>query len=452
MGERESGGKPPHSKMSDVAIKVEGLSKKYRLGELWREDKLRNVLGEYARAPWKVLKREKGEEFWALKDVDLEVKHGEVLGLIGRNGAGKTTLLKILSRITRPTSGWAEVYGRLGSLLEVGTGFHPELSGRDNVYLSGAILGMSKDEIRRKFDEIVAFAEIEKFLDTQVKHYSSGMYVRLAFSVAAHLEPEILLVDEVLAVGDAEFQRKCMGKMEEVSHAGRTILFVSHSVPAVTRLCTRCMLLRKGKVELVGETHDVVGAYLRTELQTTASREWAPDNAPGDNVVHLRAVRVRSVEGATSEVFDIRRPIGIDVVFDVMSEGHELTPNLHVFDEAGNNVFISHDMDPAWRRRPRSTGRYTSTAWIPGNFLAEGTFLVGTAITTLNPQTVHMYERDTVAFQIVDSMDGTSARGDYAGHLPGVVRPLLEWTTAYDPEPEGSQATAVSGKVGKLQN
>src|SRR5579862_2914319 len=253
--------------MGEIAIRAEGLSKKYRLGELWRENALRNVLGEYARAPWKLLRREKREDFWALKSVDLEVKHGEVLGLIGRNGAGKTTLLKILSRITRPTLGWAEIYGRVGSLLEVGTGFHPELSGRDNVYLSGAILGMGKEEIRRKFDEIVAFAEIEKFLDTQVKHYSSGMYVRLAFAVAAHLEPEILLVDEVLAVGDASFQRKCLEKMGEVASDGRTVLFVSHGMGAIRSLCTTATWLDGGRVVATGPTNDVVAAYLDAMLR-----------------------------------------------------------------------------------------------------------------------------------------------------------------------------------------
>src|SRR6266568_2333524 len=210
--------------MSDVAIQARGLSKLYRIGQRERENALRNVLGPMLRAPWKLIRRERKETFWALRDVDLEVKEGEVLGLIGRNGAGKTTLLKILSRITRPTKGWAEIHGRVGSLLEVGTGFHAELTGRENTFLSGAILGMSKREIARKFDEIVAFAELEKFIDTQVKHYSSGMYVRLAFAVAAHLEPEILLVDEVLAVGDINFQKKCLGKMGDVARAGRTVV------------------------------------------------------------------------------------------------------------------------------------------------------------------------------------------------------------------------------------
>ncbi|HEU0368098.1 MAG TPA: ABC transporter ATP-binding protein, partial [Candidatus Acidoferrum sp.] len=212
--------------MSELAIRAEGLGKLYELGELERYSALRDSLARAVTKPWTFFRRRKKETFWALQDVSLEVRHGEVLGLIGRNGAGKTTLLKILSRITKPTRGWAEIYGRVGSLLEIGTGFHPELSGRDNIYLSGAILGMSKREIARKFDEIVAFAEIEKFLDMQVKHYSSGMYVRLAFAVAAHLEPEILLVDEVLAVGDIKFQKKCLGKMGDVAKAGRTVVLV----------------------------------------------------------------------------------------------------------------------------------------------------------------------------------------------------------------------------------
>src|SRR5213594_4105869 len=247
--------------MSEIAISARGLSKRYAIGQQERENALRNVLGPILRAPWKLLKREKKETFWALRNVDLEVKQGEVLGLIGRNGAGKTTLLKILSRITRPTLGWAEIYGRVGSLLEVGTGFHPELSGRDNTYLSGAILGMSKREISRKFDEIVSFAELEKFIDTPVKYYSSGMYVRLAFAVAAHLEPEILLVDEVLAVGDIRFQKKCLGKMSDVARAGRTVVLVSHQLNQIRRLCHRVIWIDAASVRQSGPTHEVVSAY-----------------------------------------------------------------------------------------------------------------------------------------------------------------------------------------------
>src|SRR6267378_1120691 len=231
-----------------AVIHAEGLSKRYHRG-LQVDDGLRHSLEAFLRSPLSALKRDKKETFWALRDVSLEVKEGEVLGLIGRNGAGKTTLLKILSRITRPTSGWAEIHGRVGSLLEVGTGFHPELTGRENTFLSGAILGMSKREINRKFDEIVAFAELEKFIDTAVKHYSSGMFVRLAFAVAAHLEPEILLVDEVLAVGDIAFQKKCLGKMGDVARAGRTIVFVSHNMAAINTLSSRVILLNDGAIE-----------------------------------------------------------------------------------------------------------------------------------------------------------------------------------------------------------
>src|SRR6266851_1880507 len=244
-----------------TVIQAEGLGKRYRRGAIAQRGMLRDTLARAMRSPLSVLQRPRHETFWALKDVSLGVHEGEVLGLIGRNGAGKTTLLKILSRITRPTTGWAEIRGRVRSLLEVGTGFHPELSGRENTYLSGSILGMSKREIDRKFDEIVAFAEIEKFIDTQVKHYSSGMYVRLAFAVAAHLEPEILLVDEVLAVGDINFQKKCLGKMGEVARAGRTVVLVSHQLNQIRRLCARVAWVDGGSIRMSGATHEVVSAY-----------------------------------------------------------------------------------------------------------------------------------------------------------------------------------------------
>jgi lipopolysaccharide transport system ATP-binding protein len=246
--------------MSHIAIVGERLSKEYRRG-IGRESGLRHSLDKFLRSPVAAIRRQKHESFWALKDVSLEVREGEVLGLIGRNGAGKTTLLKVLCRITRPTAGWAEIHGRVGSLLEVGTGFHPELTGRENTFLSGAILGMSKSEIERKFDEIVAFAELEKFIDTPVKHYSSGMYVRLAFAVAAHLEPEILLVDEVLAVGDINFQKKCLGKMGDVAKAGRTIVLVSHQLNQIRRLCQRVIWMDAGQVRRDGAAHEVLAAY-----------------------------------------------------------------------------------------------------------------------------------------------------------------------------------------------
>ncbi|HKM83050.1 MAG TPA: ABC transporter ATP-binding protein [Candidatus Acidoferrum sp.] len=247
--------------MSHPVIQAEGLGKRYRRGLQASRGLLRDSLARTLRSPLSVFRRANQETFWALKDVSLEVHEGEVLGLIGRNGSGKTTLLKILSRITQPTAGWAEIHGRVGSLLEVGTGFHPELTGRENTYLSGAILGMSKSEITRKFDEIVAFAELDKFIDTPVKHYSSGMFVRLAFAVAAHLEPEILLVDEVLAVGDINFQKKCLGKMGDVARAGRTVVLVSHQLNQIRRLCQRVVWIDAGSVRQDGPTHEVVSAY-----------------------------------------------------------------------------------------------------------------------------------------------------------------------------------------------
>jgi lipopolysaccharide transport system ATP-binding protein len=267
--------------MSELAIRAEGLSKRYELGELERYSALRDTLARAVRTPWTFFKRVKKTTFWALQDVNLEVRHGEVLGLIGRNGAGKTTLLKVLSRITKPTRGWAEIYGRVGSLLEIGTGFHPELSGRDNIYLSGAILGMSKREIARKFDEIVAFAETERFLDMQVKHYSSGMYVRLAFAVAAHLEPEILLVDEVLAVGDSKFQKKCLGKMGDVAQAGRTVVLVSHQMNQIRRLCERAVWMDNGTMRRDGATGEVLAAYETAMFANEAETETASNANQG---------------------------------------------------------------------------------------------------------------------------------------------------------------------------
>ena len=374
------------------------------------------------------------DRIWALQDVCFEVQPGEVVGIIGRNGAGKSTLLKILSRITEPSSGRVDIRGRVASLLEVGIGFHAELTGRENIYLNGAVLGMTKREVDRKFHEIVAFSEFENFLDTPVKRYSSGMKVRLAFAVAAHLEPEILLVDEVLAVGDATFQKKCLNKMQDVRQQGRTVLFVSHNMPAITRLCPRTILLSSGRVIGDGPTHQVVTTYLRTETGTTAQRTWTNvKQAPGNEITRLRGVRVRTEQGLVAESADIRRPVGIEMAFEVLKPGHILVPNFHFFNEEGVYVFVVSDHDPQWKRRPRPKGTFVSTAWIPGNLLSEGTLIVGAAVSTMDPLTVHFYERDVVAFQVIDHGNGDSARGEYAGHIPGVVRPLLRWTTEFSP-------------------
>jgi len=433
-------------------IKVQGLGKQYRIGtDRSAYSTLREALVTRFRSPLGGAQSNNGRDkkIWALRDVGFEVSPGEIVGIIGRNGAGKSTLLKILSRVTEPTTGRVELRGRVGSLLEVGTGFHPELSGRENIYLNGAILGMSRLEITQKFDDIVAFAEVEKFIDTPVKRYSSGMYVRLAFAVAAYLEPEILLVDEVLAVGDASFQRKCLDRMKDVGQHGRTVLFVSHNMPAVTRLCDRTILLDEGTILKDGPSHKVVSTYLKSGLGTMAEREW-PDRlkAPGNEVVRLTAVRVRTEDGLVTDAIDIRRPVGIEIEFEVLEAGHVLLPNFHVNNEDGVLVFIANDKDPQWQQTPRPIGRFASTAWIPGNFLAEGTMIIAAAVSTMDPVRIHFFERDAVAFQVIDSLDGGSARGEYAGPYPGVVRPMLRWTTRrLDPEAPPAAGSRIEERV-----
>ena len=426
--------------MSPVAVRARGLSKEYRIGENDLAYKtLRDSLTNVITAPFRMFRRRgaassaRVETFWALRDVGFEVHAGEVIGIIGRNGAGKSTLLKILSRITEPTEGEADIRGRVSSLLEVGIGFHGELTGRENLYLNGAILGMRRAEIARKFDEIVSFAEVERFIDTPVKHYSSGMYLRLAFAVAAHLEPEILIVDEVLAVGDASFQKKCLAKMEDVGHQGRTVLFVSHNMPAVTRLCQRVVLLDGGHVLRDGPSAQVVSAYLKSGLGTTAERVWEPGipRRPTGNVAGLLAVRVKTEDGRVSEAMDIRRPVHVEMEYDVWRPGYVLMPHFQFTNDEGVIAFSAHDVDHDWRGRERPIGRYRSTAVIPGNLLAEGTMFVNVGLITVDPVVDQFFAREVVAFQVVDSLDGDSARGDVADHMDGVVRPMLRWNTQY---------------------
>jgi lipopolysaccharide transport system ATP-binding protein len=433
--------------MKHIAITARHVGKTYRIAA--KQEKyqtLRDSVSKAVSAPWRRLRsrfRRAGscvtsdyratETYEAVKDVSFEVERGEVVGIIGRNGAGKSTLLKILSRITEPSSGFIDVHGRVGSLLEVGTGFHMELSGRENVYLNGAILGMKKAEIDRKFDEIVDFAEVNRFIDTPVKHFSTGMQLRLAFAVAAHLEPEILLVDEVLAVGDSRFQKKCLSKMQDVGQHGRTVLFVSHDMNAVTRLCPRCLLLDDGRLVKDGAAHEVVSSYLHTGLSTAAAREW-PDaqKAPCGAVARLRAVRVRNEAGQVSEALDIRKPITIEATYEVLKPGSVLMAYFNLYNDEGIHVFSSNDLDPSWRGRKRLVGEYTSTAKIPGNLLGEGTIFVDVGLET-DLQELQFYETDAVAFHVVDSLEGDSARGDWAGPMSGVVRPKLKWTTDFRP-------------------
>jgi lipopolysaccharide transport system ATP-binding protein len=412
-------------------ISVEGISKHYRIGQY------RNAYGtlrdSIAAATHRIVRRERVDEhkdIWALHGVSFEVGEGEVLGIVGRNGAGKSTLLKILTRITTPTEGQAVIQGRVGSLLEVGTGFHPELTGRENVYLNGAVLGMKRREIARKFQEIVDFAGVENFIDTPVKRYSSGMSVRLAFAVAAHLEPEILLVDEVLAVGDAEFQRRCLGRMEDLSDSGRTVIFVSHQMQAVAQLCDRAIWLEKGRVVADGPSGEVVARYLQSGFGGGSAREW-PDieEAPGNDLVRLRSVRIVQ-DDIESPVIDVRRPVGIEIGFTVLRDGEPIVPKIKIVDQRGNIAFNAMDTSPRWDE-PVVAGHYLATAWIPANLLNEGLTSVDAAVCSIHAPKLRTQAgaRSAVSFHVQDPGEGNSARGRFTGQWRGVVRPLLDWTT-----------------------
>lgn len=420
---------------SEFAIRATGVSKQYILGRAPQHvTNLSEAIAARLRNPFRGGKREATapeDILWALDDVSFEIRQGEVVGIIGRNGAGKSTLLKILSRITAPTRGEVELHGRVASLLEVGTGFHPELSGRENIFLNGAVLGMSRREIQRKFDSIVEFAEVERFLDTPVKRYSSGMYVRLAFAVAAHLDPEILIVDEVLAVGDARFQKKCLAKMQGIGAQGRTVLFVSHNTQVVNRLCSTAILLDHGRVQMQGRTADVVYQYTHGETGSSVERRWeSPTTAPGDDVVRLHSIRILDDQGRVSEAIDIRRPVQIEITYWTLQDGAHPLANFGLIDQDGTTVFISNAYhDPNWGERPRPIGMYRSTCTIPGNYLAEGIFNLWVAVTSHDPVVVHAKEFDAVAFQVIDRSEGDGVRGTWANEYPGVVRPMLPWLT-----------------------
>lgn len=423
--------------MPPPVISVENIAKRYVIGhQRSNSDGLRHVVEGAMRAPLKWLRQRadrrsrQREEFWALKDISFEVKQGEVVGIIGRNGAGKSTLLKILSRITEPTKGRIQLEGRVASLLEVGTGFHSELTGRENVFLNGAILGMGRVEIRRKFDEIVSFAEIETFLDTPVKRYSSGMYLRLAFAIAAHLEPEILIVDEVLAVGDLQFQRKCLGKMESVARTGRTVLFVSHNIGAVTQLCGKAILLERGALVESGDAATVANRYLSEATDRQTAMCWPDDRrAPGSDSVRLKSVRL--VAGDSTTVLsgvDIRDLLGVEIEYTVLKDEAVFVPSIHLHNGEGVLILVSIDLEQDWVRTPRMCGTYRSVVWISGNFLNTGTHYVSVACSRLDPHALHFFEQQVVAFDVLEG-GATDTRGDFAGALPGAIRPVLKWRT-----------------------
>lgn len=426
--------------MTDIAIRIDNLSKQYRIGGQKKGYKtLRDTLTETLISPFRRAGRllrgqdygasEIKETIWALKDVSFEVKRGEVMGIIGANGAGKTTLLKILSRITEPTRGYAEIHGRVGSLLEVGTGFHPELTGRENIYLNGAILGMRRAEIDRKFHEIVAFAEVEKFIDTPVKHYSSGMYVRLAFAVAAHLEPEILLVDEVLAVGDAVFQKRCLGKMDSVAKEGRTVLFVSHNMMAVQKLCTRGVWLSEGKIMKDGQAERVVSNYMRQALPALSEQVWTDrTSAPGNDKVRLRRASIRPASGSDSDPITIKTPFVLAFEYWNLEPDVYLNLTVRIYNEQGLLAFTTAPVnEPEWHGRPFPVGLFLSECQVPGDLLNDGMHRVDLLV--VKNQGIILYRHDGIL--MFDVRDEAERRSDWHGKWRGVVRPNLKWNTEY---------------------
>jgi len=429
--------------MSDVAISVEGIGKKYRIGTPTGTDRLSETLVNLGRAtvsaPGRWARRLRGGagpaatagrgEFWALKDVSFEVKRGEVVGVIGRNGAGKSTLLKVLSRITDPTTGRFGVRGRVGSLLEVGTGFHGELTGRENVFLSGSVLGMGRREIQKKFDEIVAFAEVDKFLDTPVKRYSSGMLMRLGFAVAAHLEPEILIVDEVLAVGDAAFQKKCLGKMQDAGRGGRTVLFVSHNMTAVHELCGRAVWLAAGRKEADGPARAVISHYVDAGGATASRWEPGGDSLCG-NGVRLCSAAVVPCGDANSSVITVRTPVRLDLEFRTTHESAVLNFSV-VLDELERGCVFNTVSDPV--RCPNGVIR--GSVLVPGDLLNDGTYTV--RVLLVKDTSVVLFDQSNVlGFQV----DDAGRAGNWRGRWAGAVRPALPWIVTTEVE-EGDRVT-----------
>ena len=424
----------------EISVSVRGLCKAYTIAHTRpRATTLAEAVSRKLRNPFE---RAAQEQFWALQEVDFDIRQGEAVGIIGRNGAGKSTLLKLLSRITTPTRGEIVLYGPVGSLLEVGTGFHPELTGRENIFLNGSILGMRRKEIARRFDEIVAFAEIEKFLDTPVKRYSSGMYVRLAFAVAAHLNPEILVVDEVLAVGDAAFQKKCLGKMGEVaSQEGRTVLFVSHNMTAVQSLCGRALWMENGTLKADGNPQDVVPRYLKTAFSPRREMNWEdPSAAPGNDKVRLRRVAVRPESGPADRIIDLHTSLLLEFDYWNLIANTRLNLSVVVMNEEGLPLFNTAPMEePSWHGRPFPSGLFRSTVRIPGELLNDGTHRVQLYI--VEDQSVVLSRHDDLL--VFDVVEPPGERQHWYGKWIGAVRPQLDWTTELV-EPGAQAANAAS--------
>jgi lipopolysaccharide transport system ATP-binding protein len=425
---------------NDYAIRAQGLGKAYRLGVLSQQTHSGyDILGFNLplQRLWPILLGDEMDVtradnvFWALRDLDLEVKRGEVVGIIGKNGSGKSTLLKLLARVTEPSTGFAEVTGRVGSLLEVGTGFHPELTGRQNVFLNGSIMGMTHDQIEQRFDEIVSFAEVETFIDTPVKHYSSGMYMRLAFSVAAHMECDILIVDEVLAVGDAHFQRKCLARIDSEVKSGKTVLFVSHNTQTIMQVCTRCVLFENGRLIEDGLPQQIVESYISRSSPVYTQRRWDVGNAPTSEQgsFRLRSFHVRNFEGHAILRYDVKRPVRFELEWDVLEERYPIDLIITLRHESGVVLAIAVDnLDNPWRNRIPPVGRHRAACTVPAHMLNEGLFMVDVSLQAATRSSEYAACGDAASFYIVDDMKPTGVRGDWLGKWPNsILRPRLQW-------------------------
>jgi lipopolysaccharide transport system ATP-binding protein len=417
--------------MTEYAIQAQNLGKQYRIGaEINRSPTFRDALVNVVKWPGRLLRRQLASPYdyiWALRDISFEVKQGSVLGVIGRNGAGKSTLLKVLSRVTEPTEGYAEITGRVGSLLEVGTGFHPELTGRENIYLNGAVLGMKRQEITAKFDEIVDFSGVSKFIDTPVKRYSSGMYLRLAFSVAAHLEPDILVVDEVLAVGDAEFQRRCLGKMSDVAQQGRTVLFVSHDMSAILRLTEEAIVLERGKIVHRSPTQEAVDYYMASGYSQSGERLWHADEAPtAEPPFRPIALRVRDPQGKISDSLRSTEPVTVEFEYQLDKDIQGLRLGIYLMTNRGEFIFTSFDTDSPGnydRYAIRPQGRFVSACQIPADILNEGQYILGVNASVFRVKR-YFHDEHALAFHI----DASGAPGKQWGETRlGPIRPNLDW-------------------------
>lgn len=417
--------------MSDTVIKVENLGKQYQIGAVVnRSPTLRDAIVDAAKWPGRVLRRQlppSRQTIWALRNINFDVKQGDLLGVIGRNGAGKSTLLKVLSRITEPSEGYAAITGRVGSLLEVGTGFNPELTGRENIFLNGAILGMKRTEIVRKFDEIIDFSGVEKFIDTPVKRYSSGMYLRLAFSVAAHLEPEILVVDEVLAVGDADFQRKCLGKMSDVAEEGRTVLFVSHNMSAILRLTNEAIVLENGTLAHRAPTPEAVEFYMSSGFSESSERIWKTSEVSASaKPFRPVALRVRDPRGAVSDSVRSIEPLTIEFEYQLDQPIQGLRVGIYLMTSQGELIFTSFDTDSPEEYDQYSTrpaGRFVSRGELPQDFLNEGQYVLGVNASAYRVKR-YFHDEHALAF----SVDGMGAPGkQWPEARLGTIRPRLNW-------------------------